>query len=149
MTDESTKFQLRRARPYNHFLTGLGLKLVFEPIVARFSYRKCLDQGKGWSESESVSHSSLSDFFDPMDASLLGSSVHEILQARILEWVAMPFSRQSSWPRDWTWVSCIAGGWILYCLSQQVRVRISLYARRRTLLQVKFGSGTAEFWPRL
>ena len=35
-----------------------------------------------------------------------GSSVHEILQ-EILEWVAMPFSRGSSWPRDWTLVSCI------------------------------------------
>ena len=37
------------------------------------------------------------------------SIVHEILQARILEWVAIPFSRGSSWPRDWTQVSCIAG----------------------------------------
>ena len=34
--------------------------------------------------------------------------VHGILQARILEWVAFPFSRGSSWPRSWTWVSCIA-----------------------------------------
>ena len=33
------------------------------------------------------------------------SSVHGILQARILEWVAIPFSRESSWPRDWTQVS--------------------------------------------
>ena len=32
-----------------------------------------------------------------------------ILQARILEWVAILFSRQSSWPREWTWVPCIAG----------------------------------------
>ena len=46
---------------------------------------------------------------DPMDGSLPGSSVHGILQARILKWVAMPFSRGSSRPRDWTWVSCIAG----------------------------------------
>ena len=38
-----------------------------------------------------------------------GSSVHGILQARILEWVAIPFSRASSWPRDQTQVSCIAG----------------------------------------
>ena len=37
-----------------------------------------------------------------------GSSVHEIVQARILEWVAMPSSRGSSWPRDRTPVSCIA-----------------------------------------
>ena len=38
-----------------------------------------------------------------------GSSVHGILQARILEWVAISFSKGSSWPRDWTQVSCIAG----------------------------------------
>ena len=44
-----------------------------------------------------------------MDLSLLGSSVHEILQARILEWIAIPFSRGSSQPRDGTQVSCIAG----------------------------------------
>ena len=38
---------------------------------------------------------------DPMDCSPPGSSVHGILQARILEWVTMPSSRGSSWPRDW------------------------------------------------
>ena len=37
---------------------------------------------------------------DPMDCSPPGSSVHGILQARILEWVAMPFSKESSQPRD-------------------------------------------------
>ena len=37
-------------------------------------------------------------------------TVHAILQVRILEWVALPFSRGSSQPRDWTQVSCIAGG---------------------------------------
>ena len=42
---------------------------------------------------------------DPMDCSLPGSSVHGILQARILEWVAISFSRGSSQPRDWTLVS--------------------------------------------
>ena len=45
-----------------------------------------------------------------MDCSLPSSSVHRILQARILEWVTIPFSRGSSQPRDRTWVSCIAGG---------------------------------------
>ena len=44
-----------------------------------------------------------------MDCSPPGSSVHRILQAKILEWVAISSSRGSSWPRDWTWVSCIAG----------------------------------------
>ena len=44
---------------------------------------------------------------DPMDYSALSSSVHGILQARILEWVAIGFSRGSSWPRDQTQVSHI------------------------------------------
>ena len=39
---------------------------------------------------------------DPMDCSPPDFSVHGILQARILEWVAIPFSRGSSGPRDWT-----------------------------------------------
>ena len=47
--------------------------------------------------------------FDPMDCSSPGPSVHGILQARILEWVAMPSSRGSSQPRDWTQVSHTAG----------------------------------------
>ena len=46
-----------------------------------------------------------------MDCSPPGSSIHGILQARILEWVAISFSRGSSWPRDRTEVSCIAGRW--------------------------------------
>ena len=44
-----------------------------------------------------------------MDCSPSDSSVHGILQARRLEWVAIPFSRGSSQPRNGTWVSCIAG----------------------------------------
>ena len=56
---------------------------------------------------------------DPMDCSPPGSSVHGILQARILEWVAISSSRGSSLPRDWTcvcYVSCVScvGKWILY-----------------------------------
>ena len=46
---------------------------------------------------------------DPKDCSLPCSTVHGILQGRILEWIAFPFSRWSSQPRDWTWVSCIGG----------------------------------------
>ena len=47
--------------------------------------------------------------WDPMDCSLPGSSVHGSLQARILKWVAIPFSKGSTWLGDWTWVSSIAG----------------------------------------
>ena len=53
---------------------------------------------------------------DPIDCRLLRSSVHGIFQAKILKWVAISFSSRSSWPRDWTWVSCIVGRW-LYHLS--------------------------------
>ena len=48
-----------------------------------------------------------------MDCRLPGSSVRGIFQAGILEWVTMPFSRESSQPRDWTHLSCI-GRQIVY-----------------------------------
>ena len=50
----------------------------------------------------------------PMDCSLPGSSVHGILQARIIEWVAMPSSRRSSHPRKQTHISYIS------CMGRQV-----------------------------
>ena len=56
-----------------------------------------------------VSHSVMSNSCDPMRCSPPGSSVHGTLQARILEWVATPFSRGSSWPGDRTQISCTAG----------------------------------------
>ena len=46
---------------------------------------------------------------DPMHCSPPGSSVHGFSQARILEWVAISFSRGSSWPSDRTWVPCTTG----------------------------------------
>ena len=46
---------------------------------------------------------------DPMDCSPPGSSLQGIFQARILEWVAISFSRGASWSRDWTRVSGIVG----------------------------------------
>ena len=52
-----------------------------------------------------------------VDFSPPGSSIHGILQARILEWVAIFFSRGYSWPRNQTWVSLIVGR--LYHLSHQ------------------------------
>ena len=57
----------------------------------------------------------MSDSWDPTDCSLPGSSVHGILQAKILEWVAISFSRGSSWPRNWSQVSFIAGRFMKSC----------------------------------
>ena len=62
-------------------------------------------------------HVSLQSFpalCNPMDCSLPAPSVHEILQARILEWGAISFSRASSWPRDRTCISYIS------CIGRQV-----------------------------
>ena len=57
-----------------------------------------------------LSHFSWVGLWDPIDCNPPGSSVHGILQARILEWVVMPCSRVSSGHRDRTNVCCIAGG---------------------------------------
>ena len=55
-----------------------------------------------------VAHSSLT-LYNPMNCSLPGSSVLGISQSRILEWVAISFSRGSSQPKDQTLVSCTVG----------------------------------------
>ena len=54
--------------------------------------------------------------FNSMDWIPLGFSVHEIFQARILEWVAISYSAGSSWPKDWTHIYCVSsiGRWILF-----------------------------------
>ena len=69
-------------------------------------------------KSESIRKSVLSDSCDPMDCSLPESSVLEILQARILEWVAIPFSKGSSWPK----VSCIAGRFFTTWATREAQV---------------------------
>ena len=65
---------------------------------------------------------------DPMECSLPDSSIHGIFQARVLEWVAISFSRGSSWPSNRTWVSRIAGrrltAWATTCKTFAVICRI-------------------------
>ena len=51
---------------------------------------------------------------NPRDCNPQGSSVHGIFQTRILEWVAISYSRGSSWPRNQTWVSCVS------CIGRQI-----------------------------
>ena len=53
-----------------------------------------------------VAHSGLT-FCDPVDCSPPGSSIYGIFQVRILEWLVISFFRGSSWPRDWSNISCI------------------------------------------
>ena len=63
----------------------------------------------------------MSDSLRSIDCNLTGSSVHEILQARILKWVAIPFSRGSSPPRDGAWVSCLAGRFFTIWLTRKTQ----------------------------
>ena len=64
-------------------------------------------------ESESEVAQSCPTLSDPMDCSLSGFPIHGIFQARVLEWIAISFSRGSSRSRDQTQVSCIRGGFFV------------------------------------
>ena len=68
---------------------------------------------------------------DPRDCSLLSSTVHGILQERILEWVAMPFSRGSSQPRDQTQLSYIAGGFFTIWATREAPLKEVLQAKEK------------------
>ena len=69
--------------------------------------------------------------YDPMDCSSPGSSVYGILQPRILEWVAIPFSRGSSQPRDWTQDSHTAGrfftSWAIREANNKLLMKLNLF----------------------
>ena len=65
-------------------------------------------------------------FWNPKNCSLPGSSVHGILQARILEWVAITFSRGFSQPRDQTQVSCSAGRFFTSWDTREVHVSLGV-----------------------
>ena len=79
-------------------------------------------------ESESEVAQSCPTLCDPVDCSPPGSSVHGILQARILEWIGISFSRGSSQLRDLTQVSCIAGRcFILWATIFILVFKISIY----------------------
>ena len=68
---------------------------------------------------------------NPIDFSPPGSSVHRVLQARILEWAAMPFSRWSSRPRNQTWVSHMAGSFFTIWATRKAITEI--YTNWRTI----------------
>ena len=89
--------------------------------------------------------------WDTIDCSPPGSSVHGILQARILEWIAIPFSRGSSQPRDWTWVSCTTGRFLTNWASKEVQYWPRRYPNNHTVVwQLKTeardqASGASQF----
>ena len=122
-----------------------------------FLYLKsnCLNQYHIIYCCESSSCSVTSDSWQPHDCSLLGSSVHGNLQARILEWLAIPFSRGSSWLRDWTRVSCIAGRFFtvwatreaqLLLGQQYMECNVFAVAAQRKWLGAKLYKGRKQLW---
>ena len=77
-----------------------------------------------------------------MDWSPPGSSVHGILKARILEWIAIPFSRGSSRPRDQTWVLCVAGRFFAIWATRGALTATILRALKRKEHQIMRGPNT-------
>ena len=73
----------------------------------------------------------------PMDCNPTGSSVHRILQIRILEWGAIPFSRESSWPRDRTRVSCIAGRFFTIWATREVYLVVNIINHKIRIQEIK------------
>ena len=88
-----------------------------------------------------------------MDCSLSGSSVHGIFQARVLEWTVISFSRGSSWPRDRTWVSWIAGRCFTVWATRGALTHLLEMARMQNTWQhwilVKIWSSTVSFTARM
>ena len=93
------------------------VQLFVSPWTAECQAPQSFTISRKWSEVKITQSCPI--LCDPMDCSLLGSSVHGILQARILEWVTIPFSMGSSRPRDWTCVFCIAGSFLTIWASRE------------------------------
>ena len=99
----------------------LGLQRVNMTEATKHSTGSMIGQVKWDRISESLENQmcvcvlaqSCPNLCDSMDCSTPGTSFYEISQARILAWVAISFSRESSWPRGWTHISC-TGGQILH-----------------------------------
>ena len=85
-----------------------------------------------WSDfAAAATYNQLCLTLQPHGCSLPVSSVHGILQARILEWIAIPFSRGSSWPRDQTWVFCTAGRFFAIWATRGALIAIILRVVKR------------------
>ena len=117
------------------------------PLQTKFLTLGSLDLKRKWKWSRSV----VSDSLRPMDCSPPSSSIHRILQARILEWVAISFSRGFSWPRDRTQVSHIAGRRFNLCTTREApfgskgSVKRGVHILGRTLIKLSTGPPLTTF----
>ena len=89
--------------------TEQWIKKVWHIYTSQISQTNTVTKGERWKVKWSEVAQSCPTLCDPMECSLSGSSVHGIFQARVLEWIAISFSRGSSQPRNQSQVSRIAG----------------------------------------
>ena len=119
------------------------LSLVRTEILLAQVYTRCM---------HAKSLQSCPTLCNPMDCSPPGSCIHGILQARILEWVAIPFSRGSPWPREQTCVSCIEGGLFTIWATRQAFYQVHAKRWKPLLLPKKnwiwnVQSLSSSYWP--
>ena len=116
-------------------LGKLGLKVIWQILISTSrrkedgyntnSYVQFMKEVKvillwKWKKVKVLVTQSCPNLCNPMDCSLPGFSVHGILQTRLLEWIAISFSRGSSQPRDQTWVSRITGRFFIIWATREV-----------------------------
>ena len=106
-----------------------SIPVLFPAPDASLHHSVCLWELTKWSEVKDTQ--SCLTLCNPMDY-----TVHGILQARILEWVAIPFSRGSSPPRDWTQVSQIAGRFFTSWVTREAQECIDLKLPLQTLADI-------------
>ena len=134
LSRERSSFQRSCIFPFPHH-PQLQLHLAYcsfprEALPLIFSQRVCM---------HAKSLQSFLTLCNSMNCSLPGSSVHRILQARIMKWVANPFSQGASWPKDWTHVSCIAERFFTVWATREA-TRKATYETVVCLISVPIGS---------
>ena len=111
-----------------------GMNAPFKPMMGltllqSLSNRAPSEKDKIWWEEGALLYCMTVSIY-PKNGHLPGPSVHGILQVRILEWVSILFSRGSSQPRGWTWVSCIAGRFFTIWATREVHLVHNMVQRR-------------------